>query len=434
MAYAFIHANLLDGTKDMELREDATVIVDDEGRISKVGTSRLKVPEGAQVVDLADKFLLPGLINMHVHFVGAGKPMSSGVAAKLIGLVTSNPLGRAYLIHAIQTNAENELLSGVTTVRGVGDPCWADIRVRDSIDAGKYLGPRMVCSGWGVTPENGHGRGLIAQTCSDIDAARELVREIADHGADLVKLFITGGVFDAEVPGEPGVVRMELDMAKAVVEAAHSLGLSTAAHVESVEGVRIALKAGVDSIEHGAPLEGRMASQFKKNGAGRSSSLTCTISPALPLAMMDAEKSRSSEVVRENAKIVFEGIVECAKKALAAGIPVGLGTDSGTPSVTHYDMWRELVYFNKLVGASPEFTLYSATLGNAELLGLGKETGSIEKGKSADMIVVGSNPLEDLSVLRKVEQVMIRGHLIAHPAPRKMKQLDAELDALMAEL
>ena len=142
-----------------------------------------------------------------------------------------------------------------STVRGVGDPCWADLRVRDSINAGKYLGPRMVCSGWGVTPENGHGRGLIAQTCADVDAARKLAREIADRGADLVKLFITGGVFDAEVPGEPGMVRMDLKMAKAVVEEAHGLGLPTAAHVESTEGVRIALKAGVDSIEHGAPLE-----------------------------------------------------------------------------------------------------------------------------------------------------------------------------------
>ena len=223
----------------------------------------------------------------------------------------------------------------------------------------------------------GHGAGLFAHVAKSLEEAREIVRTCFAHNCDLVKLFITGGVFDAEVEGEPGVLlRMPPDVARAAVEEAHKLGMPVAAHIESAEGVRVGLEAGVDTIEHGAALDEGLIALFKENGAGRASSLTCTVSPALPFVELSPEKTKSTEVQKANGRIVYEGIVRAAQQALAAGIPVGLGTDSSCPYITHYDMWREVVYFERLVGASRQRALHTATLGNARILGLGDETGS----------------------------------------------------------
>ena len=128
---------------------------------------------------------------------------------------------------------------------------------------------------------------------------------------------------------------------------------------------------------------------------------------------------------------MFRGIVDASKQALEAGIPVGLGTDSGCPYITHYDFWRELVYFHDLVGASTTLTLHTATLGNARLLHVDDVTGSVETGKSADLIVVAGNPLDNLDVLRHVEQVMMAGRLIAHPKAKHLRELDADLDEIL---
>ena len=159
------------------------------------------------------------------------------------------------------------------------------------------------------------------------------------------------------------------EVAQAACDEARKLGLRTAAHIESAEGVRVGLEAGVDTIEHGAPLDDELIALFKRNGAGRASSLTCTVSPALPFVELDPAKTHSTEVQKVNGRIVFEGIVQAAKQALAAGIPVGLGTDSSCPYITQYDMWREVVYFERIVGASRQMALHTATLGNARILG-----------------------------------------------------------------
>ena len=134
---------------------------------------------------------------------------------------------------------------------------------------------------------------------------------------------------------------------------------------------------------------------------------------------------------KANGRIVYEGIVRAAQQALAAGIPVGLGTDSSCPYITHYDMWREVVYFERLVGASRQMALHTATLGNARILGLGEETGSIAEGKAADLIVTKENPLENLEALRDVGMVMARGRLDEHPRVKRIPELDAELDGFL---
>ena len=124
----------------------------------------------------------------------------------------------------------------------------------------------------------------------------------------------------------------------------------------------------------------------------------------------------------------MDGIIACAKACLEAGIPVGLGTDAGCPFITHYDMWREVAYFVKFCDVTPDFALHTATLGNAHILGLGEKTGSLEAGKSADLIVCDENPLEDLSRLRRLRYVMCRGQLVKNPRPRKMAAVEKALD------
>lgn len=432
MAYVFTHATVLDGTADMEPRPNATVVVNDEGRIAATGAAdEATAPANAQEIDLKGAYLAPGLVNLHVHLCGSGKPTSAGAAGDLIDKVVGNPIGMWYLRRIIKKHAQQQLASGVTTVRSVGDPGFADVDVRDAINAGKYQGPRLLTSGVGVTVPGGHGAGLFAHIAKTPEQAREIVRDCFARKCDLVKLFITGGVFDAEKEGEPGVLRMSPEIAAAAVDEAHKLGMATAAHIESAEGVRVGLEAGVDTIEHGADLTPELIELFKENGVGRKSSLTCTVSPALPFVELDPEKTHSTAIQKVNGNIVYKGIVHAAQAALEAGIPVGLGTDSACPYVTHYDMWREVVYFERIVGAQRRLALHTATLGNARILELGDETGSIEVGKAADLIVLDGNPLENLEALRQVKMVMARGKLVSGLSVKHLPELDHELDAFL---
>ena len=432
MTYVFTHATVLDGTADMEPRPTTTVVVNDEGRIAAIGAAEEIVPPAnAQEIDLKGAYLVPGLVNLHVHLCGSGKPTSAGAAGDLIDKVVGNPIGMWYLRRIIKKHAQQQLASGVTTVRSVGDPGFADVDVRDAINAGKYQGPRLLTSGVGVTVPNGHGAGLFAHIAKTPEQAREIVRDCFARKCDLVKLFITGGVFDAEKEGEPGVLRMSPEIAAAAVDEAHKLGMATAAHIESAEGVRVGLEAGIDTIEHGADLTPELIALFNENGVGRSSSLTCTVSPALPFVELDPEKTHSTEIQKVNGNIVYKGIVHAAQAALEAGIPVGLGTDSACPYVTHYDMWREVVYFERIVGAPRKLALHTATLGNARILGLGEETGSIEVGKAADLIVLDENPLDNLEALRQVKMVMACGKLVSGLSVKHLPELDRELDEFL---
>lgn len=435
-AFVFRNATVLDGTENMEPRIGQTVLVED-GRIAAVGpAAEVDAPIGARELDLGGAYLLPGLINMHVHLCGSGRPTSAGDAGALMKRL-DNPVGRAIVRGLLRKRAQQQLASGVTTVRGAGDPLYGDIAVRDEFNAGKHVGPRLIAPGTGVTVPGGHGAGLFAQIAESPEDAAELVREIAAHGADVIKLFVTGGVFDAEKVGEPGVLRMSDEVARAACEAAHRLGLSVMAHVESTEGVRVALRAGVDTIEHGAPMTPEIVDLYRGGAGtqleGRTPSVTCTISPALPFVKLPPEKTHSTKVQKANGDIVCEGIVQSARDALAAGIPVGLGTDSSCPYVTQYDMWREVAYFAKYVGVSNAFALHTATAVNARLLGLGDETGTVEVGKSADLIVVDANPLDDLSALRDVRHVMCRGAFVEHPRVKHIAELDEELDWIMSQ-
>ena len=251
-----------------------------------------------------------------------------------------------------------------------------------------------------------------------------MVDELKTHNVDLIKLMITGGVMDAKVKGEPGRLMMQPDMIKACCDRAHEYGFKVAAHVQSPEGVRCAVQNGVDSIEHGSTLTQKEIDAFKQHGAV----MVCTISPALPMAKFDMQTLGITEAVQYNSNIVYNNMIAGSKTALANGITVGLGTDTGCPYTTHYNMWRELHYFGKNVGVSPEFALYTATLNNAAILGIDDITGSIEVGKCADMLISNTNPLDDFRALSNPYMVVARGKVYEQPKIEKYPTCDAELD------
>lgn len=421
--YALTNCVILDGSEHMEPQTGKAVCIDGE-KIAEI-TDAQHIPAGYETVDLGGRYVLPGLINMHVHLPASGKPKKKASdPKKLVKLITSCGLMNKIGVNMCEGYAETELLSGVTTIRTVGGVADYDTRIRDLAAAGKILAPRVLASNMAVSVPGGHMAGSLAYEAHTAAEAAAFVEKIAGDKPDLIKLMITGGVLDAEVVGEPGVLRMPPALVKAACDKAHSLGMLVAAHVESPEGVIVALQNGVDSIEHGAQPTQEMLDLFKARGAFQIS----TISPALPYALFDRSISHATYEQQENGKIVFDGIIALAKANLASGVPVGLGTDVGCPYITHYDMWRELNHFVKYCGVTPAFALYSATKLNARLAGIGDVTGSVEVGKQADLIVCTDDPLKSPSALRTLDMVVKGGYRIDKPQVKKMPEVERELN------
>ncbi len=426
MKYALVNGVILDGTRDMQPKTGMAVLVD--GEIIKDIVPVGDVPSDYRKVNLGGEYLMPGLINMHVHLAGSGKPQKKQRDnEKLVKTIMKNPITRAIAYGMVAGFAKTELMSGVTTIRTVGGLGNFDTRLRDEIAAGKRVGPRIISGEEGISVPGGHMAGSVAIAAHSTEEALRHLDKLKSDGADIVKLMITGGVLDAKERGVPGEVKMSAEMVRAVCDKAHEMGYKVAAHVESPEGVRIALENGVDSIEHGAKPDAHIIDMFKKTGAF----LCTTVSPAIPYAMFDRSLTNATEVEQYNGNIVFEGIVECSKAALANDIPIVLGNDVGCPWITQYNFWREVYYFHRYVGASNSFALYTATLRSAELAGIGDITGSLTPGKCADMIVTEKNPLEDLRALSDVGMVVARGKIISEPEFRRRKNVDRELDKFM---
>ena len=423
--YALINGVLLDGTRDMTHQTGKVVCV--EGNTITAVTDG-PVPAGYEPVDLAGRYILPGLINLHVHLPASGKPKKKpSDPKKLVKLITSNGLMRRVGVKLCESYARTELLSGVTTIRTVGGVADFDTIIREKAAAGEILSPRVVASNMAVSVPGGHMAGSLAYEARTPEEAAAYVERIAAEKPDLIKLMITGGVMDAEVVGEPGVLRMEPALVKAACDRAHGLGMKVAAHVESPEGVRVALENGVDSIEHGAKPDEDILCLLKEHGAFQ----VATLSPAIPYALFDRSVSHATYEQQENGKVVLEGVIAMARACLENDIPVGLGTDTGCPYVTHYDMWRELCYFVKYCGVTPAFALHSATLLNARLAGIDSVTGSVEAGKAANLIVCDRDPLADLSALRSLHMVIKDGVRIEHPAVKKIPEVERELDKFL---
>ena len=416
----------------MQVQEEQVILVENE-RITEIlpaeeaGKRNLKA-SGYEEIDLQGKYILPGLINMHVHLAGNGKPQKKQRDNEaLVKKIMSNGLTKAIAYNMVCGFAKDELYSGVTTIRTVGGLGDFDTRLRDDIAAGKKPGPRILAANEGISVPGGHMAGSVAIAADSVEEALQHLETSKAQKVDLVKLMITGGVLDAKEKGVPGELKMAPEMVKAVCDKAHTMGYMVAAHVESPEGVKVALKNGVDSIEHGAKADEEMISLFKEHNAF----LCTTLSPALPYALFDRSITNASEVEQFNGNVVFEGIIDCAKAAIANDIPVVLGNDVGCPWITQYDFWRELYYFHKYVGVSNAFALYTATCRGAEMAGIGDITGTLEPGKCADMIVVEKNPLEDLRVLRNVDMVIAQGKVIRAPKVKKKQIVETELDKFL---
>ena len=423
MNIAYTNGIILDGTEHMTPQSGKAILT--EGGVITDIVPDTAIPSGYEKIDLGGKYILPGLINLHVHLAGSGKPKKKqSDPVKLVRLITSNALMRHIGKKMVAGYAKTQLLSGVTTIRTVGGIADFDTFVRDKIHDGKLLGPRILASNMAVSVHGGHMAGSLAYEAATPEEAAAYVDKIAWDKPDIIKLMITGGVLDAEKVGEPGVLRMAPELVKAACDRAHTLGFKVAAHVESPEGVQVALENGVDSIEHGAKPTDEIINLFKEHNAFQVS----TLSPALPFALFDRGISHATYEQQENGKIVFDGIISLAKACLANSIPVGLGTDTACPYVTQYDMWRELCYYVKYCGVSETFALYSATLLNATLAGIGDETGSIEKSKKAEMIVTKENPLQNLQTLRDPAMVIMRENIIRSPKVKKIPEVETELD------
>lgn len=416
----------------MQVQEGQVILVENE-RITEIlpaeeAGKRNLTASGYEEIDLQGKYILPGLINMHVHLAGNGKPQKKQRDNEaLVKKIMSNGLTKAIAYNMVCGFAKDELYSGVTTIRTVGGLGDFDTRLRDDIAAGKKPGPRILAANEGISVPGGHMAGSVAIAADSVEEALQHLETSKAQKVDLVKLMITGGVLDAKEKGVPGELKMAPEMVKAVCDKAHTMGYMVAAHVESPEGVKAALKNGVDSIEHGAKADEEMISLFKEHNAF----LCTTLSPALPYALFDRFITNASEVEQFNGNVVFEGIIDCAKAAIANDIPVVLGNDVGCPWITQYDFWRELYYFHKYVGVSNAFALYTATCRGAEMAGIGDITGTLEPGKCADMIVVEKNPLEDLLVLRNVDMVIVQGKVIRAPKVKKKQIVETELDKFL---
>lgn len=427
MKYAFINGKILDGDKDMTVKEGLCILVDGEKITDILPLSEANV-EGYKIFDLKGGYIMPGLINMHVHLAGNGKPQKKQRDnEKLVKTIMSSALTRAVAYKIVYGFAKDELMSGVTTIRTVGGLGNFDTRLRDEIACGKKVGPRILAANQGISVPGGHMAGSVAIAAHNDKEALDHLAECEKEKVDIIKLMITGGVLDAKEKGVPGELKMPAVMVKSVCDKAHEAGYTVAAHVESPAGVKVALENGVDSVEHGAKPNEEIINLFKKNNAF----LCTTISPALPYALFDRSVSNASEVEQFNGNVVFEGIIDCAKAAIENDIPVVLGNDVGCPWITQYDFWRELYYFHKYVGVTNAFALYTATKRSAELAGLGNVTGSIEKGKCADMIVTENNPLEDLRALRNVKTVVARGKIYDNPKIKKNERVAEELDKFL---
>ena len=432
MKYVFTNGKILNGTKDMQVQEGQVILVENE-RITEIlpaeeaGKRNLKA-SGYEEIDLQGKYILPGLINMHVHLAGNGKPQKKQRDNEaLVKKIMSNGLTKAIAYNMVCGFAKDELYSGVTTIRTVGGLGDFDTRLRDDIAAGKKPGPRILAANEGISVPGGHMAGSVAIAADSVEEALQHLETSKAQKVDLVKLMITGGVLDAKEKGVPGELKMAPEMVKAVCDKAHENGYVVAAHVESPQGVRVALENGVDSIEHGAKIDADTIKLFNE----RKAFLCTTISPALPYALFDRSITNATEVEQFNGNVVFEGIIACAKAALENDIPVVLGNDVGCPWITQYDFWRELYYFHKYTGVSNAFALYTATARAAEMAGIGDITGTLEKDKCADMIVTEENPLDDLRALRHVKMVVSRGTITENPKVKINKRVETELDKFL---
>ncbi len=368
-------------------------------KIASVG-SDVRIPAGAQVVDLSNATVLPGLIDAHTHIT-----MTTNFGYSRLAIsVPREALNGA-------RNARVTLDAGFTTIRNVGASGFTDVALRDAINAGDVPGPRMLVSGPALSITGGHcDNNLLpfedhAQSegvADGVEAVQHKTREIIKYGADLIKICATGGVLSHG--DNPQASQFTLEEMKAIVADAHRLGRKVAAHAHGAEGIRWASEAGVDSIEHGSYIDDAAIATMKKNGT--------YLVPTLYLMDWFFE---NAEKIGTPAELIAKGheVMPAARKnvarAFAAGVKVGFGTDAAV--YPHGLNAHEFAVMVKL-GLTPLQAIQAATVNDADLLGWSDKVGTIEPGKWADIVAVDGDPLADVTTLERVKFVMKGGEVV----------------------
>jgi imidazolonepropionase-like amidohydrolase len=385
-----------------------TSIVIENGRISAVLDGRQSGPAGARVIDLGNRFLLPGLIDSHVHL-----DSDAGGDAALIESVTSSPALDAL---RAQWNGMKTLRAGFTTVRNLGDGRGATLALRDAVEKGWVMGPRIIDAGRSISVTSGHMDGTLSlaeglqsavnqdNLCDGADSCREAVRRQVRRGVDVIKIATTGGV-NSRIGAGLGQ-QMFADEANAVVETAHLHGKKVAVHAHGTEGINVALAAGADSIEHGTMPNEETLRLFKQGGAYYVSTLSTVNGYRERLAK---DPNAYPPAVLEKVLWRLEVTGKALEKAVPAGVKIAFGTDAGVSK-----HGRNADEFELMVkhGMTPATAIVAATTNAAELLGLSKEVGALRPGMAADLIAVPGNPLADVTALKTVEFVMKGGRVV----------------------
>jgi len=392
-----IKAGSLFDSSNGKVTRNAVIVVEDD-KIVAVGDSGTKIPDGAEVIDLSSSFVLPGVMDMHTHVVGnldnyffAGY-FQSPHRATIGGVV----------------NAEKTLMAGFTTIRNVGAPDYADVALRNAIDAGEIPGPRMAVSGPSLGITGGHcdNNALNASFNERSDGVadgpwevRSKVRENVKYGADLTKFCATGGVFSKGT--KVGMTQYTLEEMQAIVDESHTHGRKVAAHAHGNEGIKRAIIAGVDSIEHASFLD-REAIQM---GIDRGTYFAIDIYNTEYTLEMGAANGVPEENISKEREV---GTIQRQSFTLAVnmGARVVFATDSGV--YPHGDNGKQFARAVRF-GMTPEEAIMSATSLTAELLGWEDKVGEIAPGKFADIIAVHGDPIDDISELEDVDFVMKGG-------------------------
>ena len=385
-------ARVFDGVSEHAI-EDGAVLVED-GRIASVG-SVADLPAGAEITDLGDATILPGLIDAHVHLVWSASAEPHEVVERE---------SRALTALRCANNAALHLRAGVTTVRDVGATDGLSIDVARAVGLGVLRGPRVIAAGRAIAMTGGHG-WFLGREADGAEAVRHAVRSELKAGATCIKLMASGGVYGhAEEPGSPQLTVEELRVA---VEEAHKAGRRVAAHAYSIEAIGNALDAGVDSIEHGSFIDRDTAGRMRESGTY----LVPTMSVYRAMSERGPELG-APEYIRRKTAEVLGASREAFRLALEAGVPVAAGTDCGAPGHPHGTLPEELMLMVES-GASPIQALRFGTSAAADLLGLGDEVGSLEPGKRADLLAVDGDPTSEILALRDVRLVLRDGSGVA---------------------
>jgi imidazolonepropionase-like amidohydrolase len=405
-APTYIHAGRVIAVPGKPPRGPATIVVEN-GRIVSITDGLTRVEPGVRVIDLTSKTVLPGLIDSHVHLDSD----RGGEQELLADMRDDHPL-QAF---EAQLNGMKTLNAGFTTVRNLGDDAGVTLALREAVKRGWVQGPRIVDAAESISTTGGHmdGRGALndemtarqpepENLCDSVESCRRVVRRQIDRGADVIKFATTGGVNSGTGLG----TRMFEDEARALVQTAHAYGRKVAVHAHGADGIKLALRAGVDSIEHGTVMDAEVLRLFRQTGAYYVPTLS-TVNGYLERIAKDPNAYAPDVRKQIDWRIGITG--QSLLKAYPAGVKIAFGTDAGVSKHgRNADEFELMVKY----GMPPVEALKAATVNAADLLGLSNEIGTIEPGKSADIIAVTGDPMTDVAVLKKVEFVMVRGDVV----------------------